>query len=360
MAQFVDWDLAAATAGALGKSGPRVSMDEANEAVAQLRLLADQAAGHVQAYTGMAPAGRHAPVRVVDRRAWARTNIDGLQQVIAPLLAKVAGDKEVGPVADAIGSRMAGVQAGTVLAYLSGRVLGQYEVFATDPGQLLLVAPNIVDVERRLEVNPRDFRLWVCLHEVCHRTQFTAVPWLRAHFLSEVGAFVDAGGAADQLAERLRQSARAIADLVRNPDSRTSVLDLVQTPAQRVVLDRITALMTLLEGHAEFVMDGVGPEVVPSVNDIRAKFDRRREGGNAVEKVVRRLLGIDAKLRQYAEGRRFVHEVVSRVGMTGFNMIWQSSSTLPMLSELTEPEAWIARVGAGGAEQHDLVPPLSD
>ncbi|HEX6872657.1 MAG TPA: zinc-dependent metalloprotease, partial [Micromonosporaceae bacterium] len=236
--------------------------------------------------------------------------------------------------------------AGTVLAYLSGRVLGQYEVFASDPGQLLLVAPNIVEIERKLEAQPRDFRLWVCLHEVTHRTQFTAVPWLRAHFLGEVAAFVDAGGAPDQMAERARQALGAIVDLIRNPDGRTSVLDLVQTPAQRAVLDRLTALMTLLEGHAEFVMDGVGPDVVPSVAEIRAKFNRRREGGNPVEKTVRRLLGIDVKLRQYAEGRRFVHEVVDLVGMTGFNRIWESPITLPMLSELTDPAAWVARVGA--------------
>jgi coenzyme F420 biosynthesis associated uncharacterized protein len=233
-----------------------------------------------------------------------------------------------------------------VLAYLSGRVLGQYEVFSSDPGQLLLVAPNIVEVERRLEAVPHDFRLWVCLHEVTHRTQFTAVPWLRAHFLSEVAAFVDAGGASDQVAERARQALGAIADVVRNPDSRSSVLDLVQTPAQRVVLDRITALMTLLEGHAEFVMDGVGPEVIPTVEEIRAKFDRRREGGNLVEKLVRRLLGVDAKLRQYAEGRRFVHEVVSQVGMAGFNKVWDSPGTLPLLTELADAPAWIARVGA--------------
>jgi len=345
MAQFVDWDLAAATAGALGKSGPRVSFREASDVVTDLRRLADEAAGQVETYTGMSPSAGPAPVRVVDRRDWADANIAGLRQVIAPLLARVTGSREPGAFADAVGSRVTGVQAGTVLAYLSGRVLGQYEVFSADPGQLLLVAPNIVEVERKLEAVPRDFRLWVCLHEVTHRTQFTAVPWLRAHFLGEVAAFVDAGGAADQLAERARRALGAIADAVRNPDSRASILDLVQTPAQRAVLDRITALMTLLEGHAEFVMDGVGPEVVPSVNEIRAKFNRRREGGNALEKLVRRLLGVDAKLRQYAEGRQFVHDVVSRVGMAGFNKVWESPLTLPMLSELSDASAWIARTG---------------
>jgi coenzyme F420 biosynthesis associated uncharacterized protein len=345
MAQFVDWDLAAATAGALGKSGPRVTFQEAADAVADLRRLSGEAATHVESYTGMSPATRQAPVRIVDRRDWASANIDGLREVVAPLLARVTGSRQPSGLADAVGSRVTGVQTGTVLAYLSGRVLGQYEVFSSDPGQLLLVAPNIVEVERKLEAVPRDFRMWVCLHEVTHRTQFTSVPWLRAHFLAEVAAFVDAGGTGDQIADRARQVLNAIAEAVRNPDSRISVLDLVQTPAQRAVLDRITALMTLLEGHAEFVMDGVGPDVVPSVNEIRTKFNRRREGGNPMEKMVRRVLGIDAKLRQYAEGRQFVHDVVSRVGMAGFNKVWESPLTLPLLAELTDPMAWIARVG---------------
>jgi coenzyme F420 biosynthesis associated uncharacterized protein len=248
-----------------------------------------------------------------------------------------------------VGARLTAVQTGTILAYLSGRVLGQYEVFSADPGQLLLVAPNIVEVERRLAAPPRDFRLWVCLHEVAHRTQFTAVPWLRGHFLAEVGAFVDAGGAPEQTADRLRHAASALVDVIRNPDGRTSVLDIVQTPAQRIVLDRITALMTLLEGHAEYVMDGVGPEVVPTVSEIRAKFNRRREGGNPVERFIRRVLGVDAKLRQYAEGRTFVQGVVDRVGMAGFNHIWDSPLTLPTLRELSDPAAWVRRTGASSA-----------
>jgi coenzyme F420 biosynthesis associated uncharacterized protein len=345
MAQFVDWDLAVATATALGKGGPNVSYDEAAEAVSELRRLADEAAEHVTAYTGLRPVGNPPPVRVVDRRDWAATNVAGLRQVINPLAERLAGGKVPSSFATAVGSRLTGVQAGTVLAYLSGKVLGQYEVFSADPGQLLLVAPNIVEAERKLDADPRDFRLWVCLHEVTHRVQFTAVPWMRGHFLGEVQAFVDASQLdQDQMFERVRRGLSALADAVRNPESRTSVLDLVQTPAQRAVLDRLTALMTLLEGHAEYVMDGVGPEVVPSVEDIRLKFNRRREAANPLERVVRKLLGVDVKLRQYAEGRKFVHGVVDRVGMDGFNRIWQSPITLPRVSELSDPDAWVARV----------------
>lgn len=161
MGQFVDWDIAAATAGLLGRTGPAVTREEAADVVAELRRLTDEAAGHVASFTGLTAAVDHPPVQVVDRRAWARANVDGLRTVVAPLLARLTGDRTPGPVAAGIGGRVTGVQTGTVLAYLSGRVLGQYEVFATDPGQLLLVAPNVLEAERRIEAHPRDFRLRV-------------------------------------------------------------------------------------------------------------------------------------------------------------------------------------------------------
>ena len=350
MAQFVDWDLAAATAATLGKSGPHISYSEAAEAVADLRRLADEATGHVAEYTGLTSKTGYAPINIVDRQDWATANINGLRQIITPLAERLSGGKAPSPLVEAVGSRVTGAQAGTVLAYLSGKVLGQYEVFSADPGQLLLVAPNIVEAEHKLHVEPRDFRLWVCVHEVTHRVQFTSVPWMRGHFLGEVGAFADASQLdGDQLMERLRRAVTAVADAVRDPSSRVSVLDLVQTSAQRAVLDRLTALMTLLEGHAEFVMDGVGPAVIPSVEEIRSKFNQRRQTANPVERVLRKLLGLEVKLRQYAEGRAFVQGVVERVGMEGFNKVWQSPLTLPRLSELTDPAAWVTRVHGSGS-----------
>jgi coenzyme F420 biosynthesis associated uncharacterized protein len=349
MADFVDWDLAASTAGALGPTGPRVTPAEAASAVGHLRELAGEAASHVAAFTGLTAQVPVPSVRVVDRRDWAATNIAGMRKVITPLadrlIAKAQRDPDRRGPLDAVGSKVTGVQAGTVLAYLSGRVLGQYDVFSGDPGQLLLVAPNVVAVERKLGADPRDFRLWVCLHEVTHQTQFTAVPWLRDHFLSEVRAFVDASEVdAAALLGRVRRGLSALSEAVRDPQSRTSVLDVVQTPAQKLVMDRLTALMTLVEGHAEMVMDGVGPQVIPSVAAIRERFNRRRQASNPVEGLVRRLLGIEAKLRQYAEGRTFVQSVVDQVGMAEFNRVWTSPQTLPTLAELTDPPAWIARV----------------
>ena len=355
---MVDWDLAVATGTRLVRPGPQVSVAEAREAVAQLRDHAAAAYEHVAGFTGLHASTEGASVAVIDRPGWIRANAAGFQTVLEPLVAKIQGQRPPSAVATAVGARVTGMQTGSLLAFLATKVLGQYELFPpygesadARPGRLLLVAPNIVATEREMHVEPRDFRLWVCLHEETHRVQFSAVPWLRGHVMSEIEAFVAATDVdPSAVARRLRSAASAAYEAVRDgfdPDSSPeggSLVEAVQTPEQREILDRITALMSLLEGHADFVMDGVGPAVIPSVAEIRAKFQRRRKESGRVEAVVRRLLGIDAKMRQYRDGERFVRTAVDQSGMTGFNRIWESPANLPTREELAQPRDWVTRV----------------
>jgi coenzyme F420 biosynthesis associated uncharacterized protein len=216
-----------------------------------------------------------------------------------------------------------------------------------------LVAPNIVSAERQLDVDPRDFRLWVCVHEVTHRTQFTAVPWLRSHLQDEISAFLlasDLDPAA--MLSRLRAVGDAVRDNLRgkgndassDTEAGMSLLEAVQNPEQRAVLNRLTAVMTLLEGHGEYVMNGVGPSVIPSVEEIGRKFGERRHGQSPADRLVRKLFGLDMKARQYAEGAAFVRAVVERAGMASFNRIWTSPNTLPTKAEIAKPELWMSRV----------------
>jgi coenzyme F420 biosynthesis associated uncharacterized protein len=220
-------------------------------------------------------------------------------------------------------------------------------VFGTG-GRLLLVAPNIVDTERRLGVDPSDFRLWVCLHEVTHQLQFTGVPWLRDHLEAQIAEFVEATDLSpDVLRERLQDLLRSLGDAVRGGDGdggNEGLLALVRDPRQREVLDRVTAVMSLVEGHAEYVMDGVGPDVVPSVRTLRKRFAQRRKGRGPIDRVLRRLLGLEQKMKQYADGRTFVGGVVDLVGMEGFNRVWTGPENLPRIAELTDPAAWVERV----------------
>lgn len=359
---MVDWNLAVATATRLVRPGPEVSRDEARAVVTELRTHAKSAEEHVRSFTRMATDAAHdTPVLVVDRAGWVRANVAGFREVLGPLLDKMEDRRPGGPggvMLGAVGGKVTGVELGMLLSFLASRVLGQYETFAPPTrdlpasanggGRLLLVAPNIVHVERELGVDPHDFRLWVCLHEETHRTQFTAVPWLRDHLEGEIQSFL---GETDvdpmTVLERLREAASSLAGNRSEDEDEggRTLVELVQTPAQREVLGRLTAVMSLLEGHADFVMDGVGPAVVPSVAEIREKFkERRAKGASRLDQALRKLLGLDAKLRQYRDGERFVRAVVEEVGMDGFNRVWTSPNTLPTKAEIAKPADWIARV----------------
>lgn len=367
-AEMVDWNLAVATATRLVRPGPEVSRDEARAVVAELRRHAKSSEEHVRSFTRMGTEDTHdTPVLVVDRAGWVRANVAGFREILKPLLDKMQ-DRRTGPggtVLGAVGGKVTGVELGMLLSFLASRVLGQYETFApatrdlpagaNGGGRLLLVAPNIVHVERELDVDPHDFRLWVCLHEETHRTQFTAVPWLRDHLEAEIQSFLGETEVDPMtVLERVREAAQSLsggrteADGAEAEESR-SLVELVQTPAQREILARLTAVMSLLEGHADFVMDGVGPDVVPSVGEIREKFQQRRaRGASRLDQALRKLLGLDAKLRQYRDGERFVRAVVDEVGMDGFNRVWTSPNTLPTKAEIAKPADWVARVHRKG------------
>ncbi|WP_330312572.1 zinc-dependent metalloprotease [Streptomyces sp. NBC_00523] len=365
-AGMVDWNLAVATATRLVRPGPEISREEAREVVAELRRHAKAAEEHVRAFTRMIPEGTEpedTPVLVVDRTGWIKANVAGFRELLRPLLEKMEERRSGGAggaVLGAVGSKVTGVEVGMLLSFLASRVLGQYETFAPASrelpasaeggGRLLLVAPNIVHVERELDADPHDFRLWVALHEETHRTQFTAVPWLRDHLQGEIQSFLDETDVDPMtFLERLREAAQSLAggrpEGEEGEDGGRSLVELVQTPAQREILGRLTAVMSLLEGHADYVMDGVGPEVVSSVAEIREKFQQRRaQGAGRLDQALRKLLGLDAKLRQYRDGERFVRAVVDEVGMDGFNRVWTSPNTLPTKAEIARPADWIARV----------------
>jgi len=340
MTNMVDWEFAAQLGGRVGGDGPQVGAEEARAAVAELREGAERSTPLVRDFTGLDGGQGTAPVLVVDRSSWVRANTQSFRTIVDPLAAKLASRKgEPGPLATAVGSKVTGTEVGLLLGFLSSKVLGQFDPFHPDAGRLLLVAPNVVHVERELEVDPHDFRLWVCLHEETHRVQFTAVPWMREHLFSEVRALTGTVEPQRLLDDGLKRVSEAI-----RGEHGGSLVELMSTPEQRAIIDRVTGMMSLLEGHADVVMDGVGPTVIPSVAEIRAKFTERRKGVGPLDRVLRRLLGLEAKMAQYRDGAAFVRHVVDRAGMEQFNAVWAAPENLPSKTEIAEPDQWMDRV----------------
>jgi coenzyme F420 biosynthesis associated uncharacterized protein len=342
---MVDWDLAVRVGSRLVGEGPQVSRSEAVAVVEELREGAERSTPLVREFTGLVATERSAPVLVVDRQGWIQANTDGFAALSAPLIEKLTSQRGApGSLTEAIGSRITGAELGAMLGFLGSKVLGQFDPFHERPGEqgrLLLVAPNIVHVEREIGADPHDFRLWVCLHEETHRVQFTAVPWMAGHLRSEMDEII--GSVQTNPSEIVRDLGQKIGDLVSGKTD-GSLLDLLGTPEQKEVIDRITGVMSLLEGHADVVMDGVGPEVIPSVAAIRRKFTERRKGVGALDRLLRRLLGLDQKMAQYRDGAVFVRAAIEKVGMERFNAVWESPENLPTKKEILDPSLWIARV----------------
>jgi len=373
-ASIVDWSAAAQIAGRLARPGPQASRDELADLVDGLRTAADAAVPHVLEVTRMLPATGAArtglgTVYVVDRVRWAHANTEIMASLTGGVADALVGEGGRVPAATAL---VGAAQVGSVLAVLASRVLGQFDPYSGigagdpaaavvpdgathptadgSPGRLVLVAPNVLQVERALDLVPADFRLWVCLHEQTHALQFAAAPWLADHLRTRAGDLLtELSGSSRRLAEaRLREKlatvGRAVLNAVRGEGA--TFVDGLLTPDEQDRLADVTAVMALLEGHADVAMDAVGPRTVRTVRSIRRKFEARRDGagGAGLDVVLRRLLGMDAKIAQYRDGAAFVRAVEKQVGREGFNAVWASPENLPTAREIADARAWVRRV----------------
>ncbi len=339
----VDWQFAATVGRRLARPGPPSSDYTRRQVTDELVGAAASAEPLVRDVTGLVADGAVPAARIVDRPEWIAAAAESVRVMMN------GAEKPRGFLT----GRLTGAQTGAVLAYVSSGILGQYDPFAsgqeaTKEGSLLLVYPNVIAVERQLRIEPSDFRLWVCLHEVTHRVQFTANPWLPDYMSQALGVLTrDAGDDLGQVMSRLADYARNRGESETDANSQgiLGLVRAVQSEPQRHALDQLLVLGTLLEGHADHVMDAVGPMAVPSVATIRRRFDERRHRKQPpLQRLLRALLGLDAKLSQYTRGKAFVDHVVGQVGMARFNAVWTGPETLPLPVEIEEPQQWIDRV----------------
>ncbi|HYU58572.1 MAG TPA: zinc-dependent metalloprotease [Actinomycetota bacterium] len=345
--RLVDWPLAARVGRRVAGAGPKLDPAERAAVTEDFSELVPRAGALVSEFTNLAPGPERPRAWVMTRGEWIDQNLRGFRRVIDPFAGRVM-KRDDGRLA---GFRRAalGAQLGLLLGYLSRRVLGQYDLFLPpeDQGLLYFVAPNVVGVERRYRFPARDFRTWVALHEVSHQVQFGGVPWLRGHISGLVDDYFESMHLDPrELIDALRRAVRE----VRSGDAEwrgIGFLVLLMTPEQRQTFRRMQAVMSLLEGHGNFVMDTLAHrERVGDVARMKRTLRERRRATPGLEKAFQKAIGFEAKSRQYDVGERFVAEVVERVGMEGFNRVWEDAGNLPTLEEVGRPERWVHRVGA--------------
>ena len=346
---MVDWDTARQIARFAARS------DEVPDLGLDLAALARELEESVIEHSRLKPVGAVPAAEVVGRAVWAQANLDSLASLLDPVAARLesrlAGAGPLaGPLRLATGVTLA-AEVGLIMGYLSQRVLGQYELALLQPEsppRLLFVATNLKRAVGELGVDREGFLRWVTIHELTHALQFGGVPWLREYlggllrsYLETVDLRMERGAAGAlpalpnpaELVERFREGGLAA---------------LVQTREQRGIVDRVQAVMAVVEGYAEHVMDALAPALVPNHEGMRAAMDRRRRSRSAPERILQRLLGMDLKLRQYELGKAFCDTVVAEGGIGRLNAVWDAPEAIPTLAELERPDRWLARTEVAG------------
>jgi coenzyme F420 biosynthesis associated uncharacterized protein len=341
-AALVDWGTAVQAGRRVGGSGPQTAAVERARMREDLAEVVPYAETLIQEFTGLsADGGFRSRPWLMSRSEWIGANVNALQRLLEPLAARVL--PEGTPRSD-FRRKALGAQVGGLLGYVSRKVLGQYDAFLPpdDDGLLYFVGPNLIEVERRFELPRRDFRLWVSIHEVTHRVQFGATPWLRGYLESLIGRYLETVQVDSR--EVMAQVRRA-ADAVRaGADWRgMNGILLLMNEEQRALFARVQSVMTLLEGHASYVMNAVGEGQIEDLDRMRGALQQRRRSGG-VEKAFQQAIGFETKVKQYASGERFVRQVVADTGMEAFNRIWLEEANLPRADEIAEPSRWVGRV----------------
>jgi coenzyme F420 biosynthesis associated uncharacterized protein len=353
----ISWELAERVATRIAARQPWLPRGRVIVLEEEFAELTAEAEVLVQEESGLRSLAGPARARVTDRPGWVSANVASFQRLLRPLTKKLEAVMAkpapmLGPVAMRVPAQLSrnisGVQLGVLLGWMSTRVLGQYDQLLIEDEQpedqdiVYYVGHNVIELEDRYGFQPHQFRLWIALHEVTHRAQFTGVPWLRPYFLDLVRTLLE-GVEPDprRLIEALKRAA-AEAREGKNPLDEGGLMALLASPEQRQALDRIGGFMSLLEGHGDVVMNRAAQGRIPQAQRFAHVLQQRRQRSGAA-KVVSSLVGLDAKLKQYEMGERFIAAVEKAGGRELFDRVWQGPEWLPSMAEIREPSRWVER-----------------
>jgi len=360
--KMIDWDQSERIAEILANSDGEQPVPVSGQIQEDFDRMAEQSREMVASFTGLPVREPLGPVYVFDRPAWVRANLQGFKLIFEPLsesyqaaLEKFSKQRKGQGLQKRLMRGVLTIQIGLVMGYLSRSVLGQFDLGIPDlesGGKLYIVMPNMLKAERKMALNPADFRLWITLHEVTHAVEFQASPWLRTYMKDLMDQyFRTVALRLEDLGTRLKPENLGDASSLQEIVKQGGLVSLVSTPEQREILGRIQAFMSLIEGYSNLVMDSVGEKVLPSYKEMSMAFRRRQETKTGAERLVQRMLGFDLKLRQYQVGELFCREVTEREGLDFLHRVWLRPENLPGSEEIVKPYLWIERVKREGAER---------
>ncbi len=353
MSGAVDWVVARKIAAKIAGRDPYQAARYRNGLEEDFDRFTAQAEDLVAECTGLRSLDGRARGRVTNRQGWVEANLSSFQRLLRPITDKL--EEKMDSKEGAIGPKIAGAELGAMLGWMSGRVLGQYDLLVIEDENpeeqdiVYYVAPNVLMLEQRYAFPPQEFRLWLALHEVTHRAQFTGVPWMRQHFLDLVTATMDSVDPDPKrflaAAQRLMKSRRRGED----PMDQGGIMALFASDEQLATINEVAGLMSLLEGHGDITMDRAGAGLVPSADRFARVLRHRRQNSSGFVKVFQRLAGLEAKMKQYAEGENFINIVEGRGGPELLDRAWAEPANVPSIYEIRDPLQWIERVGSASS-----------
>lgn len=352
---LIDWERARAVAISMNRESALTSSERLRLDREYLELVG-RAVPLVSAFTGTSLPMSLDRVYAFDRIDWIHANIVAFQHMLSPLedmdlFANAHAPRAVNVLWHGLNRTVVSAELGVLLGYLARRVLGQYDLalLGKEPietsGKLYFVQPNIANTERNLGVPPDQFRLWLALHETTHAFEFEAYPWVRDHMNAMIQEYFTFLTKDIEYLKRGLSGLRSFWERAQSRgDANTSWIELIMSPDQRKLFGRMQAMMAVVEGYSNYVMNAVGRDLMPDYDLIRRRFEHRQKHRSSAELLFIKLTGLDMKLEQYRLGEAFISEIARVRGHSYANRIWEGPHMLPDMAELRKPDEWIARV----------------
>lgn len=350
---MVNWDRSREIATRMNK-GDALTASERMRLDAYYSELVERCVPIVSEYTGTQLPSSERRTFAFDRVDWINANLAGFERMFEPIEALNVSRGQKNTAArlwSGVNQGVLSYEVGLLLGYMARRVLGQYDLalLGREPvtsGKLYYVEPNIRGIEAKLGLPKEDFRMWLALHETTHAFEFEAHPWVRDHFNAMLDRYM---GFMKQDAEQLKQGLQGLKSIAGRARSRGnsetgSWIETFMNPEQRSLFGEMQAMMCVIEGYSNHIMNAVGVGLLPNYELISRRFQERQSQRSQTDQIFARLTGLDVKMEQYRAGEKFIDDIVAQRGHAFAHRVWDGPENLPTMDEIKNANLWITRM----------------